>query len=490
MPSPSLTLSRSGSREPTYLTVPGGRLDYSVADMVLEWVGAVGISLFPWQQDVLRHGLARQDGKWAAYEASLVCPRQNGKNEALLALELASIALLRSRLVIHSAHQFATAQKHFQALEQMIRELPELRKLMPARLDSGFVTSNGKEAIRFKNGARIEFKARSRGGSRGFSADLIVLDEAFDLSPAAVGAMFYTLRARPDPQVWFTSSAAHIDSVVLHSHRRRHEDDDGGRFMYAEWGNDANADLADPETWYRSNPSMGLMTSSGRPLIEEQTFWNEWNSAKHDPELIREFAREVCGIPEGMDGDTGKIRVTDWDALEDPESKIVGKPVFALDVSPERSWSSIAAAGRRGDGLGHVEVFERRQGTGWVPDFVKQVWDAQHVPFRIDPGSPAGALIPELMSRGVEIVEVSGREHAQGCGALMDAVTNQTMRHRVDPMLRAAVVGAKDRPMGDAWLWSRVHSSIDISPLVAVTLAWIGVPEKGTSVAQAHVVMV
>jgi phage terminase large subunit-like protein len=490
MPSRSPTLLRSGSPNPTHLTIPAGDLDYTVADAVIQWGAAVGIDLFPWQQDILRHGLARNGPKWAAYEASLVCPRQNGKNEALLLLELAAVAILKKKLVIHSAHQFATAQKHFQALEDVIRELPELRKLMPARLDSGFVTSNGKEAIRFRNGARIEFKARSRGSSRGFSADLIVLDEAFDLAPAAVGAMFYTLRARPDPQVWFTSSAAHVDSVVLHSHRKRHEEGEQGRFFYAEWANEPGVDLSDPETWYRSNPSLGVLTASGRPLIEEATFWNEWNSAKHDPDLVREFAREVCGIPEGMGGDTGKIRLAAWDDLEDSGSVIQGDPVFALDVSPERSWSSIAAAGRRSDGLGHVEVFERREGTGWVPDFVESVWKAQKRPFRIDPGAPAGALIGELESRGVEIVEVSAREHAQACGAILDAVTNQMIRHRVDPMLRAAVAGAKDRPMADAWLWSRASSAVDISPLVAVTLAWSGVPERTGSVAEAHIVLV
>jgi phage terminase large subunit-like protein len=489
MPKASLPLLRSGSREPTHLTRPDGPLDYSVADHVLRWVDAVGLSLFPWQRDVLRDGLARQGSRWAAYECSMVLPRQNGKNEILAVLELASIACLGKRLIVHSAHKFATAQKHFQHMEELCRDLPELRKLMPANLDRGFVTSNGKEAIKFRNGARIEFKARSRGSARGFSADLIVLDEAFDLSPAAVGAMFYTLRARPDPQVWFSSSAAHYDSTVLHSHRRRHETGDSPRFLYAEWSNDANCDLSDPDTWYRVNPSLGLPTADGRPLIEEETVVNEWEAARHDPDMVREFAREVCGVPEGMAGDTGKIRVADWDALEDAESAVVGQAVFALDISPERSWSSIAAAGRRADGLGHVEVFERRQGTGWVADFVTQVWEAQRQPFRVDPASPAGALIPELRSRGVDVIEVSVREHAQGCGAIMDAVTNETLRHRVDPALRAAVVGARDRQMGDAWLWSRIHSSIDISPLVAVTLAWIGLPEKGATVAKAHIAM-
>ena len=37
--------------------------------------------------------------------------------------------------------------------------------------------------------------------------------------------------------------------------------------------------------------------------------------------------------------------------------------------------------------------------------------------------------------------------------------------------LRDAIRGAKSRPLGDQWAWSRKSSSVDISPLVAATLA-------------------
>ena len=34
--------------------------------------------------------------------------------------------------------------------------------------------------------------------------------------------------------------------------------------------------------------------------------------------------------------------------------------------------------------------------------------------------------------------------------------------------------GATKRPLGDAWAWSRKNSTVDISPLVAATLALWG----------------
>jgi hypothetical protein len=77
-------------------------------------------------------------------------------------------------------------------------------------------TSQGHEAIILRNGNRLKFKARTVGGAgRGFSADLLVLDEAMLLPEQALDAMMPTLRARKNPQVWFTSSAGTPDSTAL-----------------------------------------------------------------------------------------------------------------------------------------------------------------------------------------------------------------------------------------------------------------------------------
>ena len=60
---------------------------------------------------------------------------------------------------------------------------------------------------------------------------------------------------------------------------------------------------------------------------------------------------------------------------------------------------------------------------------------------------------------------------AAACGQLADAVTQGTIRHIGQATLVDAIRGAKVRPLGDAWAWGRRVSSVDISPLVAVTNA-------------------
>ena len=57
---------------------------------------------------------------------------------------------------------------------------------------------------------------------------------------------------------------------------------------------------------------------------------------------------------------------------------------------------------------------------------------------------------------------------------MYDTVDEKGLRHLGGLELRQAVKGATKRPLGDAWAWSRRNSTVDISPLVAATLALWG----------------
>jgi hypothetical protein len=64
---------------------------------------------------------------------------------------------------------------------------------------------------------------------------------------------------------------------------------------------------------------------------------------------------------------------------------------------------------------------------------------------------------------------------------LYDAVAQRTLRHLGQPELSDAIAGGVKRPLGDLWAWSRKSSAVDISPLVAATLALWGastVPDR------------
>ena len=89
----------------------------------------VGMGLDPEQELVLEGSLGvRADGKWQTREVGVNVPRQNGKGEILIARELFGLFELGERLVIHTAHEFKTSAEHFNRLEAVVRDSPELHE--------------------------------------------------------------------------------------------------------------------------------------------------------------------------------------------------------------------------------------------------------------------------------------------------------------------------------------------------------------------------
>ncbi len=481
----TLPVESCGSRVPSLsLFPPGDDIDYALADGVLDWLDAIGMTLFPWQQDVLRRALGRRGPKWAAYEVDLIVPRQNGKNEILIALELAAVSLLGVRLVVHSAHEALTAAKHFNRFREFAFDdspsyRPEIAKLFPNTKTRGFYTANGKEHIQFANGATIDFRTRTKQAGRGFSAELVVLDEAFNLPPKSVGSLQYTLRAKRNPQFWKTSSAAHAGSVVLQADRKRALEPDPAdtRFLYMEWGNEQGCDPSSPETWLRSNPSVGHEAPGFG--LELQTFRNEYASARHDEALLEEFVREVCGVPDPPVGSdmNHPVDLDLWPTLKAATSHPEANKTWALAVSPDRRWASIGKSGHNSEGKPHVEWMHHRAGTGWIVETIAAEFAEHRTPIRIHKSGPEGSFIAPLRAAGVDVVEVSSSEVAQATGQLIDAANSGQLAHLGQPSLDKALNGAEVRTSSDgAMLWSQRNSSVEITPLIAVTVALGGVP--------------
>jgi phage terminase large subunit-like protein len=214
-----------------------------------------GLDLDPWQRLVLEAGLRRRGRKWAAFEVCLIVARQNGKGTILEALELAALFLFPDvRLILHSAHEFKTAAEAFLRIRALIEDRPDFdRKVSRVR------TAAGAEAIELKGGKRLRFVARSSGSGRGFTSDLVILDEAYKLGDQEMAALLPTLSARPDPQVWYTSTAGGPDSLQLGRVRQRGVAGGDPSLAFLEWSADDMAyDLADRGDWARANPGLGI----------------------------------------------------------------------------------------------------------------------------------------------------------------------------------------------------------------------------------------
>ncbi len=69
------------------------------------------------------------------------------------------------------------------------------------------------------------------------------------------------------------------------------------------------------------------------------------------------------------------------------------------------------------------------------------------------------------------MVQPKARQYAQACGQFYDAVAARELVHLDQAPLASALAGARKRDLGEAWAWARRGVSVDISPLVTVTLA-------------------
>jgi hypothetical protein len=335
------------------------------------------------------------------------------------------------------------------------------------------VRSHGEEGIELTNGQRIRFRTRTKGGGRGFTCDCLIYDEDMVLPESAHGATLPTLSARPNPQVWYTGSAVdqevHEYGIVKSRIRERGLEGKDPSLAYFEWSVDADRpdeveDSTDPELWARANPALGIRVSS------------EHVEREHRAMGPREFAVERLNVGDWPDPEGESPLIPTWDDLDDVESGIASALRFAFDVSPSRSSGCIGTAGKRADSEFHVEVIEHRRGTGWIVDRAVQLWEKYGIPFSCDERGPAGTLLQALRDEGVEVEPLNSQEYAQACGFFFDCCgveesDEPTLHHLGTTELSRAVRGVAQRPLGDAWAWSRKQSSVDITPLVACTAA-------------------
>jgi phage terminase large subunit-like protein len=276
----------------------------SEGERAADLAAAAGLYLDDWEQWVLEQGLGRSAArKWTAFEVALIVARQNGKGAILEALALAALFLddFGVDLILYSAHEFKTASEAFRRIQSRIENRPSFRRRVRQ-----VYHQRGAESIELVNGKRLRFIARSSGSGRGFSADLVILDEAYKLGDEEMAALLPTLSARPNPQIWYVSTAGVPASVQLGRVRERGLRGDDPSLAFMEWSADPDAyDPADPRDWARANPGLGIRITPEYIAKERAALGPD------------EFARERLGIgdyPVDGAGEWETIRADAWAA--------------------------------------------------------------------------------------------------------------------------------------------------------------------------------
>lgn len=294
----------------------------------------LGLTLFPWQRTAARYITALGPGDtWLYGEVALIVARQNGKTTELVPLITQRLRL--GQRIMHTAQNRELPREVFGLVAE------HMQSKYGSELKSKPRFANGQEEIRTRNGGVYRIVAPTRGGARGPSNDLVIVDELremvdFDFIAAAKP----TLTASKNPQMIYLSNAGTEDSRVLNALKDRAGTDP--ELAYLEWSASPERSASDRVGWSEANPSMGHMPWMETYLEKKhRTAVLEHTLPIFDTEHL---CRWVLTLQPRL------VEVDRWEAcrekVEEPR-----RPMMAVSMDPSGTRASAAVAWPQMDGL-------------------------------------------------------------------------------------------------------------------------------------------
>jgi hypothetical protein len=435
-----------------------------------ELLSQVGINLFDWQAEVLNQWLeVDANDRLLRQTGVLICPRRNGKTALIAARCLLGMLHLGELRITYSSHRMDTSQEVFTTMVQLL-ETPLLRDYV-----KHIYRAHGKEAITLTNGARFSIRTRTSSGGRGLETDLLVLDEALELSDDSVAALVpLTAKASAQGrgQVLYASSAGHAESLVLIALRDRGRElagTPGGGIAYHEFGAERDAPIDDVQTWWDANPSLGTA------ILTEDFLRNA--RARMSAEA---FGREHLG----WWSDTGDLPVIDpaeWAALAigTPPEPADGIRWAAFDIAPELTMARLLVFYRDEQGriiVACVDSVNEPDGID-VDAYGRRLLGLldTHQPEVVGYDKLTGSYPAQLLAgHGWKdrLRHLTGAGHSSGLHALVSAVKTGQIRHDGHPDVAEDLERATGKPFADGGrVFSRKTSEIAGPIPSAVALA-------------------
>lgn len=458
----------AGVQSPRVEVLPD--VSWSEADDAAFLSSSYGLAPDDWQARILRGWLGRSDdGRWSARRCGLAVPRQNGKNGVIEIRELFGMVVLGERF-LHTAHEVKTARKAFLRLCSFFEnpKFPELASMVVE-----VRRTNGQEAILLNNGGAVEFVARSRGSARGFTVDVLVLDEAQELTDEQMEALMPTLSAAPlqNPQILLAGTPPPPGSPGEVFRRIRDEAHDavpGGRLCWHEWGiESADVDPADRAVWAATNPALGIRIFE--ESIEDELATLSWDG----------FLRERLGLwaEIGADAVPPAFDLDRWAAGVVDEAPEGGQPVYGVKFSVDGSVVALAAAVKPESGPVHVEGIDQAELASPSSFSSLVAWlaarDGQIV---VDGKGYVDAFVKDLVAAGVQrrrIRRMSVADVIAAAAGLQQAILAGAVSHLDDEALALDDVVRREIGKQGGWGLAGRHGE-DVSLVEAVMLAHWG----------------
>ena len=444
--------------------------DSERSDQALAFAESIGIKLMPWQITALKELLQTTNGKWTRRSLGIVCSRQVGKTELAKIRILAGIYLFSEKLTILMSVNAQQAEMTLYQINDIIINNPSL---MP--LYQRYYLTNGKQEIRFKNGARIIVVAATANGSRGLTADFVFLDELRTITPEAMEAVSFTMNARPDAQMLTVSNSGDKTSKVLNDLRDRAIANVSPSLGWLEWSAHPSRKIDDVKGWIEAVPALG------HTMTEEVL---RHSLATSDPMTFR--VEVLCQFVDNL---ASPFEPGAWDACLDKDSDVTPGPAtyFAFDKSYTHKYG-VLVAGQKIDELRVkvkvLQVFESATAlddrqlaseiNAYILKFKPRVlmydkWVSQNV-------------MDYLKSSGTQLLDVSGRAQNDASNRLAQLMTHRQIVHNGDPVLTEAINACATKITEYGWKIVRRKSQSEIcAALSAGMIGWYASQPQATA---------
>lgn len=410
------------------------------------------------------------EGGFAAKSIGITKPRQNGKSFALRDYCL-WMAIVEHMSVLYTAHHGRTVRKMFKEMCDFITSHEDFADELESIYKAG-----GYEGIYFVDGTCIEFQTRTNAGGRGGTYNVVVFDEAQELTDAQQDAILPTVSAageieegESDPQKIYvgTVPGPQCQGTVFRSmHDRAH--DGSSSTWWLEWGAVGDSiddvDIDDVDLWYACNPAMGRRMS-------EATVRDEHDTMSRDG-----FARERLGWWDAAVASAHPVSEKDWEACRvevAPEGDVVS---YAVKFSPDGMVGSIAVCVDSEPPF--VEVAANRSMRRGVWWFAKWLADRAELveAIVVDGKSNAQTLCDRLVELGVDedvIVRPTTAEVIAANTAFVDATRERSVCHAGQPALADSATLSDFRKIGnDGGFGFQSNDKADATLVEACALAY------------------
>jgi hypothetical protein len=400
-------------------------------------------------------------GKWICKTCGGSVPRQNGKTGLLEGRAEAGM-LLYNEQVIYTAHLQKTATETFEEMASFF-DTPKLRKHI-----KDIKTALGREQIILNSGARVKYLARTRNGGRGQHGDLLIFDEAQELSVDAHASFIPAISASLNPQVIYAGTPPDptADGTVFRGIRDNARAGKTKSTAWFEFSVEEIGDVHNRKRWAHTNPALGRR-------ILEATIEGECEQMPPDT-----FARERLGwwTPVVEHEIEYAIDSKVWDECRSEAPKPEGKTAYGIKFSADGSSVALAGAVIPADGPARISLIDVRptgHGISWLADWLNERYLRASCVV-IDGRNGVDVLVERIADtwriKG-SIIRPSSKDMIAAVGPLTNALNEKTVTwfYQQEALRESAVTSVK-RPISGGWGFGGDNSA----PIEAASLALWG----------------